>query len=115
MIKKEKEEVKNQIVGLIKELESEIAEFAENYQTVAPDNAIGRLTRMEAMQAQNINNATLNNKRKRLIRLKDTLGKIDSPHFGECKACGEEIEINRLRASPEANVCSECIRQNQKN
>jgi len=114
MEKNEREEIKNQIIKLIQELESEISELSENDKTVAPDNAIGRLTRMEAMQAQNINNATLNNKRKRLIRLKDTLGKIDSPYFGECKGCGEEIEISRLRASPEANVCSECIRQNQK-
>ncbi|HCW93285.1 MAG TPA: conjugal transfer protein TraR [Flexistipes sinusarabici] len=114
MEKNKKEEIKKQVISLIQELEQEIAELNENDQTVAPDNAIGRLSRMEAMQAQNINNATLNNKRKRLIRLKDTLGKIDSLHFGECKACGEEIEINRLRASPEANVCSECIRKNQK-
>lgn len=75
MEENDKEEIKKQLITLIQELENEITELNRNDQVVAPDNAIGRLSRMEAMQAQNINNSTLSNKRKRLIRLKETLEK----------------------------------------
>lgn len=114
MDENEKKLIEENILKLIEELEGEITEHNENSEIVEPNNAVGRLSRMEAIQAKSVNDATFNNKRKRLIRLKEALSKINSPHFGECNVCGENINYKRMLASPEANVCSDCIKENSK-
>ncbi len=45
------------------------------------------------------------------LRLKDinlALEKIDKGEYGICEKCGKEIKEERLKAYPEAKVCTEC-------
>ena len=75
---------------------------------VEPDNAIGRLTRMEAIGAKHISEASLENARSRLLRLENALKRLDTPDFGICLSCEEEIPVKRLMLLPEAMRCVRC-------
>ena len=92
----------------IRKVEEEIARCKEETKPVAPDNAIGRLTRMEAINAKSIKEANLRSATQRLQKLKIALSKIDEAQFGVCAECGEMIAFGRLLARPESSRCVEC-------
>ena len=77
-------------------------------QPVSPDNAIGRLTRMEAISSQGISEASLNSSKAKLTKLEKTLGKIDLPDFGICVRCSNSIPHERSMLIPESVLCVRC-------
>lgn len=69
---------------------------------------VGRLSRMDAMQAQAM---SLNAKRRRELRLvaaAKALVRLDNDDFGYCDDCGEEIAAARLSFDPTATLCIAC-------
>ena len=85
-----------------------IASLAEQTGPVAPDNAIGRLSRMDAISSRNLNGAKLGDARSRLVLLDHALAKIDQPDFGLCTSCGDPIPLARLQFMPESRFCVDC-------
>ncbi len=85
-----------------------IASLAEQTGPVAPDNAIGRLSRMDAISSRNLNGAKLGDARSRLVLLDHALEKIDQPDFGLCTSCGDPIPLARLQFMPESRFCVDC-------
>ncbi|MBU1738553.1 MAG: TraR/DksA C4-type zinc finger protein [Proteobacteria bacterium] len=75
---------------------------------VAPDDAIGRLSRLDALSARNLNGAKLQDARSRLVQLERALAASDGPEFGFCRECGEPIPLARLRLLPETCLCVIC-------
>jgi len=111
MDNKKRNKYKELIIKTIEEIKTDIKNLEEQTKPIAPDNAIGRLSRMEAINAKSVNEKMLGNKRIRLTRLENALKKADSEEFGECVLCGEEIEENRLKLIPESNTCRECAQE----
>lgn len=48
---------------------------------------------------------------KRLNRLRHAYLKIDTPEYGICKECEEEIPLDRLKLMPESSYCVECMNE----
>jgi DnaK suppressor protein len=96
--------IKKRIAGLKEDIKS----YQMLTQPVAPDNAIGRLTRMEAINSKSINEATLNKAKQTLSKMERTLMMIDDPDFGLCRECEEPIPYARLMIVPETNLCVQC-------
>lgn len=94
--------------ALIEELEAQLKLADSSDDSVAPDNAIGRLTRMEAIQAQSMNAAARREKERRLYRARRALDRIEKGTYGECVSCGQEIPEGRLDIMPEAPYCVRC-------
>lgn len=46
-----------------------------------------------------------------LTRTKGALSKIKEGIYGKCESCGRQIEVNRLKIMPIAEVCLACIRE----
>jgi DnaK suppressor protein len=46
--------------------------------------------------------------RKLLKKIDQALEKIEGNTYGICEACGEEINIKRLKARPVTTMCIEC-------
>jgi len=106
---KEKANLKKHIVQEIESLRNDIASLKEQVQPIAPDNAIGRLSRMEAISAKSINEAALQKARIKLEKLKTALVDLDEdPDFGLCAECGEPIPIGRIMLMPESRMCVKC-------
>ena len=101
-------DIKKQILVEITKVKGDIISLGEQVGPIAPDNAIGRLSRMEAMSSRGISEAKLRDARGRLIMLENAMRKIDDPEFGNCRECGDPIQIARLKFLPETPLCVEC-------
>lgn len=105
---KEKARLKEKIVFELAALEKEMASLKEQAKPIPPDNAIGRLTRMDAIQAKSVAEAVLNEARIRQSKLESALSRIDNDEYGICVDCEEDIPLARLELVPEALKCVHC-------
>jgi len=108
MTKEEKEKLETVIRSETESLKENIIALTEGSRPVAPDDAIGRLTRMEAINAKSVNEANLNSARVKLAKLERALTRISDPEFGLCAICEEPIPIGRIMLMPETTVCVQC-------
>jgi DnaK suppressor protein len=69
---------------------------------------VGRLSRMDAMQAQAMSLETGRRRRLDLVKIEAALRRLDEGEFGECLDCAEAINPNRLEADPTATLCIGC-------
>jgi DnaK suppressor protein len=108
MTEDERKQMKELINSGIEVLRQNIVEMADSARPVSPDNAIGRLSRMEAMSSRKISEATLASLKSKLSRLEYLSTKIDHHAFGQCSRCGCQIPVKRLMAVPETSRCVKC-------
>ncbi len=81
----------------------------EAEQTVELDQAcVGRLSRMDAMQAQAMSIETGRRRREKLRQITAALLRIDADEYGYCQECGEDIAPARLNFDPTALLCIQC-------
>lgn len=104
----QKKELLQSIHQEIASLENTIPAMQQQVKPVAPDNAIGRLTRMEAINSKSINDANLAKAKARLARLQSALKMADDPDFGLCIQCDEPIPFKRLMILPDSSLCVRC-------
>jgi DnaK suppressor protein len=104
----QRQQLREKIKAVIATLEEEIIHLSEAAKPISPDNAIGRLSRQEAMQDQQIQLASLNASKTRLSRLQRALGCIGDEAFGLCVQCEEPIPFGRLMLMPESTTCVNC-------
>lgn len=96
------------IEARIAELTEEIDLRKSNIAPVSPDNAIGRLSRMEGLVSQEVSERALANAQRTLQALNMTLKRIDDDDFGRCVECDTPIPQGRLLAVPESRLCVNC-------
>lgn len=70
--------------------------------------AVGRLSRMDALQAQAMAKATQTRRDIETRRLHAALDRIADGSFGACEDCGDEIAPKRLELDPGATLCVSC-------
>lgn len=92
----------------LERLERECQSDTSSREAVSPDVAIGRLTRIDAMQMQEVAKAAAREREIRIHRLREALHKMDIGEYGPCTACGEWIDYARLCARPEILRCAKC-------
>ena len=69
---------------------------------------VGRLSRMDAMQAQAMSQETGRRRRQHIMAIDAALERMNAGEFGECFECGELINPKRLEADPAASLCIHC-------
>ena len=80
----------------------------ESAKPVDLNEPIGRLTRMDAIQQQQM---ALNSKKQLEIDLQlveQAVKRLEDDEYGICLSCEEEIDEKRLQAKPEAPFCTKC-------
>ena len=108
MTKEDKAKLEKKIITEKDNLLTNIQSLEEGSKPVAPDDAIGRLTRMDAINAKGMNEANLNAARVKLAKLERALAKLHDPDFGTCAICEEPIPVGRIMLMPETTVCVQC-------
>jgi len=108
LTKEEKSDIKKTIEQDLITLKEQIRVLEEKVKPIAPDCSLGRLTRLEAMGEQHVNNKILDESKLRLSRLTNALLRLDKPMFGICIECEEPIGIGRMSIRPESVRCVEC-------
>jgi DnaK suppressor protein len=104
----EQEQIREIIIKEIAKTEQLITEYREMSQPVAPDDAIGRITRMDAINNKSVTEASLRQAEEKLKNLNRVLSKIGTKEFGICQKCGQEIHIRRIIFRPESLLCVNC-------
>lgn len=100
---------KRQLVELQQELLTQEKLLQSEAKPVELDQSkVGRLSRMDAMQTQQIAVETARRNQQQLARISIALKKIDSEDYGYCDACDEEIDIRRLAIDPTHLYCIDC-------
>ena len=86
----------------------------ESGDTVELDQTkVGRLSRMDAMQQQEMSQACRAGYQKRLKDIQRALLNIKQSgsglcEYGWCEHCGDNIDIRRLEVKPESRFCVKC-------
>lgn len=86
--------------------ESEASE--KEREAISPDVSIGRLSRLDSMQMQEVAKEAERRREERIGLLELALDRLDDGTYGRCERCGEDIEFERLKVTPEAVRCSSC-------
>jgi DnaK suppressor protein len=76
---------------------------------VAPDDAIGRISRMDAINNKSVMEASLREVENKLKRLIVALEKIDNKDFGICIKCLQSIPFKRMLILPDSVKCVSCL------
>jgi DnaK suppressor protein len=105
-----KTEIKRKIEAAIAKTEKQVKEYSELTKPVEPENAIGRISRMDAINNKSVTEAALRKAKQKLDNLYEALKKIDSPEFGICMVCKKPIPAGRILIMPQARVCVSCSR-----
>lgn len=70
--------------------------------------SVGRLSRIDAMQQQEMSLAQERRRRIRLQAIAAALKRLDDGEWGYCLTCGEEIQPKRLDLDPAVALCTRC-------
>jgi len=103
------EKWRDRLLALRAELES-IAETGDESTAVVEldQSKVGRLSRMDAMQAQAMAQASSNRRQTMLSKITAALKRVDEGDFGLCRECEQLINPRRLEFDPTAIYCIEC-------
>lgn len=85
-----------------------ILELEELTKPIAPENAIGRISRMDAINNSSVNAAALRTLREKAKKIQSALQRINESDFGICVKCKKAIPDGRLLLLPEATLCVSC-------
>ena len=102
------EEIEKNILDEITKTEKLIAEYKELTLPVAPDDAIGRISRMDAINNKSVTEASLRLAEVKLKNLQRVLSRVGTPDFGICIKCGKAIPAGRILFRPESLTCVDC-------
>ena len=106
----ETKEIKQKILDEITKTESLISEYKEMTRPVAPDDAIGRISRMDAINNKSVTEASLRQAEEKLLNLKRVLSRVGTADFGICTKCGKPIPEARILYRLESITCVDCAR-----
>ena len=87
-----------------------ISNYKELTKPIAPENAIGRISRMDAINNKTVNEEALRKAEQKLKNLKVALLNINDTDFGVCYKCKSNIPIGRILLIPQSRFCVNCAR-----
>lgn len=103
------DEARSVLIARIAQLEEEDRISAEGRKPVTLEqDAVGRLSRMDAMQMQAMALAAQARRAAERARIKAAIKRIEQGEWGWCLSCGDEIAERRLRHDPSAVHCIAC-------
>ena len=104
------EEIRRNIQAEIARTEEKIVGYREMSEPVTPDDAIGRVSRMDAIVNGSVVGAALREAEHNLAQLKAMLSRVGEPSFGLCQRCGSPIPLRRLMLMPQSPYCMGCAK-----
>lgn len=104
----DKAELRQRIQAEILKTEERVQDYEEMSGPVSPDDSIGRLSRMDAINNKSVTESALRQAKDKLSKLRHALAQIDEPGFGSCRRCGLPIPVMRVVLMPESPYCVRC-------
>ncbi len=92
----------------VRDLQEQLSESAEDAKAISPDRGIGRLSRLDSMQMQQMTLDAQNRRKHEMQRLKEALTRIEKGTYGICQLCRNDIAVERLEYQPDVLTCVSC-------
>jgi len=108
MTDEDRAHLKSKIQDLIVKYDADIIETEKMTQPIGPENSIGRVSRMDAINNKSVMEASLRSKVSKRNKLKMALANVDKEGFGLCTRCKNVINPARLMFMPESTKCIHC-------
>ncbi len=106
---KQLEHFQANLESLREELDHLLAISSQATDVVILDQSrVGRLSRMDAIQQQQMSQASRAAYRQRLLAVDRALALLSEGEYGWCVTCGEDIDPRRLEIQPESVLCVSC-------
>lgn len=102
--------LKKKIIENIVITKKKLEGMEEMSKPISPENSIGRVSRMDAINNKGVSDAAKRNAKRQLSSLELALRKVDKPEFGNCSNCKKTIQAARLMFMPESTLCVRCAR-----
>lgn len=103
------EAIRTRLLNLKAEILAEQESTDEGGDPVELDQArVGRLSRMDAMQNQQMHLAAARRRQQQLQKIEGALTRLDAGNYGYCFKCDCKINPERLGANPTATRCIDC-------
>ncbi len=102
--------IKNKIAKEITLTEEKIKKYEEISVPQAPDNAIGRVSRIDAINNKSVTESALRESKRKLALLQMIRAKTDEKEFGICQKCAQNIPFRRLILMPHSQFCIHCAK-----
>ena len=99
---------KQKLESMLLEIGEYLSKTEESAAAVEPDKGLGRLSRMEAMQDQQMVLELRRRKKRQLLEVKNAISRIEQNLFGKCVFCGKKFSSDRLDVFPEVQTCVNC-------
>ena len=90
------------------EIEGVLAGLEVSSRPVDLNISIGRVSRMDAIQQQQMSLESKNRAQLTLKQIEAALERVQDGSYGVCLKCEEQISEKRLKARPEAPFCTQC-------
>ena len=110
----QKEQIQRTLEAKLEKVRGDIKTYEELTKPIGPENAIGRISRMDAINNKSVNEAALRNARKKLNQLERCQRELPSDAFGICRQCEQGIEFEKLLVVPESIICISCVKNARK-
>ena len=108
MNKSQIEEIKLKLQAEIESTQHKINDYTELCKPIAPENAIGRVSRMDAINNKSVVEAALREAHKKIQQLQLMQTKTDDEDFGSWINCKRKIPFERLMIRPHSKCCVNC-------
>ena len=110
MNKEQKKQIEEKLNNEVEDTKTKISKYKELSQPIAPENSIGRVSRMDAINNKSVVEAALREAEEKLLKLLEIKKKITQKDFGNCIKCKNEIPFGRLIFRPESQLCVYCAK-----
>ena len=109
MKKTDVDKLKQELLDLKLDLQLQEEEFQLSNEPIELDqDRLGRLSRMDAMQMQQMSLET-SRRQQQLVKVDGAISRIETDEYGFCFVCGEEIDSRRLALEPTSTRCLACM------
>lgn len=89
-------------------------EAEQGCETVTLDQTtVGRLSRIDAMQSQAMNQEAQRRRQFELVAIKSALKRLQEDDYGYCDECGNEISVGRLEIDLTSRFCIGCAEKKE--
>ena len=108
MDKTQLKEIQQKLLSEIETTQLKVDEYTELCKPIAPENAIGRISRMDAINNKSVVEAVLRETKNKMQQLQVMQNKINDADFGTCIKCEQIIPFGRLLIRPHSKFCVQC-------
>jgi DnaK suppressor protein len=101
-------EIRDALERTLRKLERSIRSRGNGGAVDLDQSSVGRLSRIEALQNQGLNDNLRERERTRLDEVLQALDRLEAGTYGLCARCRLQIAYERLVVFPETRTCAGC-------